>query len=177
VNSKLIMYGNPILTSVAEPVSDYDSVAGIVPKLQEIMTGRRVNWISAKHLGINSRLIVIERSNQDESGYLTLINPEILSHHGPILSRVESDFSLPELHVSVERRADALVRYFDEHGTVHDRKFVGPTGRLIQQAIDQLDGKLMTINLHRYRRQSIKGYLRNLSRKFENQPKSLVNHE
>ena len=172
MNSKLIMYGNPILTSVADPVSDFNSAAGLSANLQESLVGKRVNWISAKHLGVNSRLIVVERSNQHEPGYITLINPEILSQHGPVISRVESDFSLPELNVSVERRADALVRYCDEHGNVFEKKFAGPTCRLIQQAIDQLDGKLMISNLHKFRQQSISGYLRHLSRKLEKQAES-----
>lgn len=156
-----------MLKSVAEPVSEVSSVVGLVEKLQAFLPDSRINWITAKHLGINSRVVVIERANQHETGFITLINPEIVEFHGPKLSRVESDFSLPELHVSVERRAEATIRFTDEFGNSVEKRFAGPNCRLILQAIDQLDGKLMTINLNKYRRQSIKGYLRHLSKKLE----------
>ena len=111
-----------------------------------------------------------------------MADPEVLEFHGPVLSRVESDLSFPGLHVSVNRRAEATIRFQNESGNVDQQRFAGPNCRLILQAIDQLDGQLMIVNLNRYRRQSIKGYLRHLSKKIgeqteNSQPKKLVDHD
>ena len=160
-------YGDPILESVAGPFSDFDSVGGLSQKLRGFLTDQRIKWITAKHLGVNARMIVIEKALEDRLEFQTLINPEIIKFHGPIVSRVEYDFSLPGLNVSVERRAEATIRFKDENGEQHEKRFLGPACRLILQAIDQLDGKVMIINLNTHRRQSIKGYLRHLSKKLE----------
>ena len=164
---ELTKYGDPILESVAGPFSDFDSVGGLSQKLRGFLTDQRIKWITAKHLGVNARMIVIEKALEDRLEFQTLINPEIIKFHGPIVSRVEYDFSLPGLNVSVERRAEATIRFKDENGEQHEKRFLGPACRLILQAIDQLDGKVMIINLNTHRRQSIKGYLRHLSKKLE----------
>lgn len=182
MRSSLTYYGDPILSSVAEPIKAATNCTELIDKLTEVLKDSDPKWISSKHLGLNSRLIVIKRSNAGDSGSLVLANPEVLEFHGPVLSRVESDLSCPGLHVSVNRRAEATIRFQNESGDDDQQRFAGPNCRLILQAIDQLNGKLMTVNLNRHRRQSIKGYLRHLSKKLDHQTensqaKNLVDHE
>ena len=128
---ELTKYGDPILESVAGPFSDFDSVGGLSQKLRGFLTDQRIKWITAKHLGVNARMIVIEKALEDRLEFQTLINPEIIKFHGPIVSRVEYDFSLPGLNVSVERRAEATIRFKDENGEQHEKRFLGPACRLI----------------------------------------------
>src|SRR5437763_13735729 len=77
-------YGDPVLTRVAEPVTEFDAdLRRLVESMFETMYAAPGVGLAAPQVGIARRLFVMDCSNgKDAKEKIVLINPEIVATEG-----------------------------------------------------------------------------------------------
>lgn len=105
--------------------------------------------IAAPQVGINRRLILVQRFDKDGNPFETLINPEIIAFSDSLHARIEGCLSIPILRDTVTRPWMIEIKYQDIQGTVKQEKLEGFTARIFQHEIDHLDGVLFTDRLYK----------------------------
>ena len=154
----IVVFPDPFLRTA--PESTLSVSEQLMSDLKAVLSEVPSSWITSRHLGEFAPVAVI----QVEPEQLVLIRPEIIELKGRFGSRVDSDLSFPGLKTSVLRRNKVLVRFVNEEGKTQQKWFVETWSRLIQQAAEQLSGKLMIDHVSGHRKRSIKGYLGRLEK-------------
>jgi len=156
-------YGNAIHVCPALHIGDPARTAELVLQLKDVQRELKHPLVSAKHIGLNVQTFVIDlrhlgREPLDFDG--AFINPEVLSFSVPLVSRFESDLSLPGLAVSIERPRQIKVTFSDEQMNVRTAVFSDLAAQWVQHGVDHLNGITMIDRINRYRQHSLKRYLR-----------------
>ena len=154
----IVVFPDPFLRTA--PESNLSVSEQLISELKDVLNEIPSSWITSKHIGESAPVAVV----QEESEQLVLIRPEIMELKGRFGSRVDSDLSFPGLKTSVLRRNKVLVQFMDEAGKKQERWFAETWSRSIQQAVEQLSGKLMIDHVSGHRKRSIKGYLGRLEK-------------
>lgn len=135
----ILRYPHPGLKTVCAPVStfggDLQSLAG---DLLDTMRAAPGVGITAAHIGILQRVVVIELSKAD--GVRTYVNPEILSYSAETLRQMEGSVSMPGATEEVIRPGAIRFRYHTVTGETKEENADGFLAICIQHEIDQLDG-------------------------------------
>ncbi|MFT4526248.1 MAG: peptide deformylase [Bacteroidia bacterium] len=152
--SPIVVFPDPILREIIDSQVEEIDVE-LVSKMKSTLNGLMSDWLTAKHLGHSCQIVAIKI----QDGIEILINPKILERKGRFFSRIEMDPSFPDLKTSVMRKGVVNVQFSNENGEQIERWFSDVTGRSIQQAIDQLQGKLMIDYANSHRKRSLRGYL------------------
>jgi peptide deformylase len=105
--------------------------------------------IAAPQVGINRRLILVQRFDKEGNPFETLINPEIIAFSDSLHARIEGCLSIPILRDTVTRPWMIEIKYQDIQGTVIQEKLEGFTARIFQHEIDHLNGVLFTDRLYK----------------------------
>jgi peptide deformylase len=105
--------------------------------------------IAAPQVGINRRLILVQRFDKEGNPFETLINPEIMAFSDSLHARIEGCLSIPILRDTVTRPWMIEIKYQDIQGTVIQEKLEGFTARIFQHEIDHLNGVLFTDRLYK----------------------------
>ncbi|MDQ0393564.1 peptide deformylase [Labrys monachus] len=109
--------------------------------------------ITAPHLGILKRLVVIELP--DEAIVRIYVNPRIVWMAEETREHAEGSVSMPGVTETVERPARVRLRYHDLDGVEHEEEAEGLLGVCLQHEIDQLDGIFWIQRLSRLRRERV----------------------
>ncbi|HEX4670374.1 MAG TPA: peptide deformylase [Solirubrobacterales bacterium] len=156
--ARVVKFGDPVLKSVASPVSDFGpELRAEVERMIAIMRDGMGVGLAATQLGVLRRLLVFQAGADGEP--TALINPAIewLSDAGSLAE--EGCLSLPRVTMDVERPLHVRVSGRDAEGEPIEIEASGLEARVLQHEIDHLDGVLI---LDRTSRDQRKGALRAL---------------
>jgi peptide deformylase len=95
--------------------------------------------VAAIQVGVPVRMTVVK---DDDSGYVTLINPEIIKHSADELEETEGCMSVPKKYGLVKRYKKIKVRGLDLNGKKIEIRAEGFKARVLQHEIDHMNGKL-----------------------------------
>jgi len=161
---KIYTYPDEILKRRAEAVENIDgSVQTLIDDMVETMYAAPGIGLAAPQVGRSLRVIVVDVSGAD-GGYplITLVNPEIVDHHG-VMDSEEGCLSVPNYTSTIRRHASVLVRGIDRNGKEMEIEAEGLLSRALQHEIDHLDGILFVDRMSRIKREFFrKRYLKAL---------------
>ena len=156
--ANVIKFGDPVLKSVASPVSEFGpELRAEVERMIGIMRDGMGVGLAATQLGVLRRLLVFQAGPDNEP--TALINPQIEWSSRELSLAEEGCLSLPRVSMDVERPLHVRVSGRDAEGEAIEIEASGLEARVLQHEIDHLDGVLI---LDRTSRDQRKGALRAL---------------
>lgn len=149
----IVRFPDPRLKLVAEPVTRFDAdLRALAGDLLDTMRAAPGIGITAPHLGVPARLVVLELTPGDVRIYvnpaLDWVSPETIRH-------VEGSVSMPGVTEELERHARVRVRYQDLDGVEQSEEVDGLLAICHQHEIDQLDGIFWIDRLSRLKRERL----------------------
>lgn len=149
-----VRYPDARLRAMAEPVTQFDDDLRLLAgDLLDTMRAAPGIGITAPHIGILTRLVVLELP--DQNGPKTYVNPEIIWASDDKIRHQEGSVSMPGAVEDVERHARIRIRYQDLEGTEQTEESWGLLSVCHQHEIDQLNGIFWLERLSRLRRERI----------------------
>jgi peptide deformylase len=150
----IITFPDARLRSVATPVTVFDeALEQLVTDLLDTLRAAPGIGITAPHIGVPQRVVVLELSAED--GVRAYINPQIVWASAELIRHPEGSVSMPGVSEEVERPARVRVRYQDLSGAEHVEEAEGLRAVCHQHEIDQLDGVFWTQRLSRLKRERV----------------------
>jgi peptide deformylase len=135
----IVRFPDPRLRAAAAPVIIFDeALRGLAQDLLDTMRAAPGIGITAPHLGIPTRLVVLELSATD--GARTYVNPRIDWASPEMIRHTEGSVSMPGVSEEVERHARVRIAYQDLNGEELTEEAEGLLAVCHQHEIDQLDG-------------------------------------
>jgi peptide deformylase len=136
--------GDRILRQPAKRVSKVnDEIRQIIVEMLQTMYSNDGIGLAAPQVGFNKQLLVIDLELKDESKPpLVMINPEVKSSGGDLITGEEGCLSVPEVFLDVVRPDQIEVVYRDEDGRPQRLIANGLLARVIQHEMDHLNGVL-----------------------------------
>ncbi len=133
------LFGDPILTVPAEPVTTFDAeLRGLVKDLTETMLDAPGAGLAAPQIGVSLRVFVYDV--EEVVGHL--INPVIRTLSEECQEGDEGCLSFPGLAFPTRRSAKVVAEGFDMHGEPVTVAGCTLLARAIQHEVDHLDGIL-----------------------------------
>jgi len=166
---EIVKYGNPILETPSEAVTDFDSdeLRALVADMFETMYEASGVGLAAPQVGLSKRITVIDCScGEEPDEKLVLINPKILSTEGQQVGE-EGCLSIPGFREDVKRAQKVTARAQDLEGNLLEVTGEGLLARAILHENDHLNGILFIQHLSPLKRELIKRKIRKLKRKGE----------
>ncbi|WP_334176231.1 peptide deformylase [Pseudoxanthobacter sp.] len=147
----IVRFPDPRLKVPAAAVTAFgDDLAALVEDLADTMAAAPGIGITAPHIGVPQRVVVIRLSPAEPRR--VFINPVITEASVDLARATEGSVSMPGVVETVERPARVTVRYQDAAGGVHSESHAGLMAVCLQHEIDQLDGRFWTERLSRLKR-------------------------
>jgi peptide deformylase len=147
----IVRFPDRRLRAVAEPVLVFDEdLRRLATDLADTMHAAPGIGITAPHIGILKRLVVIEVS--PAAGLQTYVNPIILWASGEMIRHTEGSISMPGVTEDIERHAHLRLSYQDLEGVERIEEADGLLSVCHQHEIDQLDGIFWLQKLSRLKR-------------------------
>jgi len=135
----IIRFPDPRLRQKAEAIVHIDDeIRALAKDLAETMHAAPGIGITAPHIGVLRRLVLIQLEGQTEPH--VSINPEIVWSSPERIRHMEGSISMPGVNDEVERHARVRVRYRSLDGRDHEEEAEGLMAVCFQHEIDQLDG-------------------------------------
>lgn len=146
----IIRFPDSRLRLPAAPVARFDAdLRELAADLLETMRAAPGIGITAPHIGVLSRLVVLELSPGEVRTY---VNPMLDSVSRETIRHVEGSVSMPGVTDEIERHARVRVRYRDLAGVEQVEEADGLLCVCHQHEIDQLDGIFWIDRLSRLKR-------------------------
>jgi peptide deformylase len=159
----IIRYPDPRLALPARPVTAFDdALRGLADDLLETMHAAPGIGITAPHIGISLRVVVLDLDPID--GARTYINPEIIWASPEMILHQEGSVSMPGVNDEISRHARVRISYRDVHGNMQTEESQGPRAVCHQHEIDQLNGLFWIKRLSRLKRERLIKRFEKLSR-------------
>jgi peptide deformylase len=134
----------------AAPVTRFDAdLRELAADLLDTMRAAPGIGITAPHVGVSLRLVVLELTPGDVRTYA---NPVLDGVSRETIRHVEGSVSMPGVTDELERHAHVRVRYHDLDGVEHVEEANGLLAVCHQHEIDQLDGVFWIDRLSRLKR-------------------------
>lgn len=139
---KVYKLGDRALRQPAKRVSKVnDEIRQLAIEMLQTMYSSDGIGLAAPQVGIHKQVIVIDcELEKPEAPPLILINPEIKSRGGKVVSGQEGCLSVPEVFLDVQRPDVVTVIYRDEEGRPQRLTTDGLLARVIQHEMDHLNG-------------------------------------
>lgn len=135
----ILKFPHPDLRAKAQPVTVFDeSLRALATDLLDTMRAAPGIGITAPHLGVLQRLVVIELD--DGQGVHNYVNPWIEWTSTELVRHTEGSVSMLGVNDEIERPATVRVRYQDMAGLPQIAEADGLLAVCLQHEIDQLDG-------------------------------------
>ncbi|MEN2994420.1 MAG: peptide deformylase [Thermodesulfovibrio sp.] len=137
-------YPDEVLKKKAEIVTDINGdLQRFIDNMIETMYNANGVGLAAPQVGVLKRVIVVDTSpRQENQSLIVLINPEIISSEGEILSE-EGCLSLPGFITRLKRKEKVFVKGLNRKGKEIEIEATGLLARALQHEIDHLDGILL----------------------------------
>jgi peptide deformylase len=150
----ILRFPDPRLRETAEPVDVFDqALHNLAADLYDTMRSAPGIGITAPHIGIPKRLVVLQLSASDR--IRTYVNPRIVWASGDRLRHQEGSVSMPGVTDEVERHARVRVSYQDLKGDEQTEEADSLLAVCHQHEIDQLDGMFWIQRLSRLKRERL----------------------
>ena len=146
----ILTFPDPRLRLPASPVTRFDAdLRALAEDLLDTMRAAPGIGITAPHIGVLSRLVVLELTPGEVRTY---VNPELDQVSRDTIRRTEGSVSMPGVTDELERHARIRVRYQDLDGKEQGEEADGLLAICHQHEIDQLDGIFWIDRLSRLKR-------------------------
>lgn len=110
--------------------------------------------LAAIQVGVDKSLLIYDIAPKEEGRRLNvLINPQIISKEGEIISEDEGCLSVPDFRANVKRAARILVDGVDRDGNPQRIEAEGLLAVVLQHEIDHLNGTLFIDHVSALKRQ------------------------
>lgn len=161
----IVLYGNPVLETPAEPVTEFnEELKKLVDDMFESMYAAHGVGLAAPQIGIAKRLTVIDVTfKEDPAAKLVLVNPEIIHREGKQTGQ-EGCLSLPEFRENVTRANVVTVRAQDVDGNWFEKTGDELLARAMLHETDHLNGRLFISHVSGLKRDLIKRKIKKLVR-------------
>jgi peptide deformylase len=106
--------------------------------------------IAAPQVGLQRRLIYVQRFDKEGEPFEFYINPEIKSYSDSTQVGKEGCLSIPNRTEEVIRSREVVIEYVDWDGKKHIESVSGFTSVIFQHEIDHLDGILYIDHLEKH---------------------------
>ena len=150
----ILRYPDPRLERPAQPVTGFDdALRELADDLRETMRAAPGIGITAPHIGIPLRVVVLELDATD--GARTYVNPEIVWASPETILHREGSVSMPGVNDEVRRHARVRISYRDVHGDLQTEESEDLRAVCHQHEIDQLNGLFWIRRLSRLKRERL----------------------
>lgn len=150
----IVRYPDRRLAIPARPVAAFDDgLRELAADLLETMRAAPGIGITAPHIGVPLRLVVLELDAKD--GARTYVNPEITWASDEMIMHREGSVSMPGVNDEVQRHARVRISYWDLDGNMQSEESDGLRAVCHQHEIDQLDGLFWIQRLSRLKRERL----------------------
>jgi len=151
----VLRVGDPILSKVAEPVTDFNTpeLHQLVQNMRDTMAHLSGAGLAAPQIGVSARLVIFamqENSrypNEEAIEETVLINPVITVIGSQEQGMWEGCLSIPGMRGYVERPSHIRYQGFDQYGDEIDRTVKGFHAIVVQHECDHLDGVLYPMKI------------------------------
>lgn len=145
---EIALLGNPVLRKIAVAVDDIqcDETQNIITSMLTKVAEAGGVGIAAPQMGISKRIFIVcskpnkRYPNAPLMQPSAMINPEIIKHGKEITKDWEGCLRVPALRGLVPRYQQIDIRYFDQHGALHNTRYSGFLARIFQHELYHLDG-------------------------------------
>ena len=145
------LFGDPILRTVADPVTDFDKqLRNLVKDLTQTLDDAQGAGLAAPQIGVGLRVFAYAVGS--ERGYL--VNPELSFPDDEEQDGEEGCLSFPGIYYDVKRRLNTVARGFTDRGDPVQLVGTDVLARCIQHETDHLDGVLFIDRMDRDRRRA-----------------------
>ncbi len=135
----VVLYGNPILRKISEPVSNIKDHTELISDLKENLLYHSGLGLAAPQIWENVRIISILSEDGEPVIY---INPKIIYLSKETVVDEEGCLSFPDIFGNILRAIKVRVKALDENGNEIEIEAKDYYARAFQHEIDHLDGKL-----------------------------------
>ena len=150
----IVRYPDPRLALPAQPVTVFDdALRQLASDLRETMHAAPGIGITAPHIGISLRVVVLDLDATD--GARTYVNPEIVWASPEMILHQEGSVSMPGVNDDISRHARVRISYQDVHGSLQTEESEGLHAVCHQHEIDQLNGLFWIRRLSRLKRERL----------------------
>lgn len=162
----IVKYGNPVLETKAEPITEFDTpeLHKLIDDMFESMYAAKGVGLAAPQIGIGKRIAVIDTTvGEDHGQKIVLINPEILGREGS-QSGEEGCLSIPGFREQVTRARKVTVRAQDAKGEFFEMTGEDLLARAFLHETDHLNGTLYIMHVSPLKRDLIRRKIRKLQK-------------
>jgi peptide deformylase len=154
----IVTFPDPRLRAVAAPVTVFgDALRDLAADLLDTMRDALGIGITAPHIGVAQRLVVLQLSPEDD--VRIYVNPTIVWAATDLARHPEGSISMPGVKAEIERPARIRVTYQDLAGAEQSEEADSLLAVCHQHEIDQLDGTFWIQKLSPLKRErAIKRY-------------------
>lgn len=163
---KVVKYGDPVLETKAEPITEFDTpeLRQLVDDMFDTMYSAKGIGLAAPQIGLSKQLTVIDVTAGEDGGErIVLINPEIVEKSGSQLGE-EGCLSIPGFREDVKRAMKIKVRARNVEGDTLEYEADELLARCMQHEIDHLHGVLFLSHLSPLKRDLIRRKIRKLQK-------------
>jgi len=151
---QIVRYPDPRLVQPAAPVTVFDdALRELADDLLETMHAAPGIGITAPHVGVSLRLVVLELDAAE--GGRVYVNPQIDWASPEMIVHKEGSVSMPGMNENVQRHARVRLTYQDLAGNFHTEEADGLRAVCHQHEIDQLNGLFWIQRLSRLKRERL----------------------
>ena len=159
----IVRYPDRRLAMPARPVTAFDDgLRELAADLLETMRAAPGIGITAPHIGVPLRVVVLELDTRD--GPLTYVNPVIEWASPEMIMHREGSVSMPGVNDEVQRHARVRISYQDLDGNMQSEESDALRAVCHQHEIDQLDGMFWIQRLSRLKRDRLVKRYENMER-------------
>ena len=153
----ICVYPDPVLKEESKKIDNIDDkIRKFVKDMINTMYATPGGiGLAAPQVGVNSRLVVLDRSLGKTQDTLVMINPKIISAEGEVVGD-EGCLSLPEAYGQVKRPKRVEVEFVDLKEKTRRIIGEGYIARVFHHEVDHLDGVLFIDRMSRLRRDFVK---------------------
>lgn len=162
----IVKYGNPVLESPAETITEFDTpeLHKLIEDMFDSMYAAHGVGLAAPQIGIPKRISVIDASNgENPAEKLVLINPEIVRVEGKQTSE-EGCLSVPGFREQVTRPFRVTVRAQNAQGQWFEKTGEELLARAFAHETDHLNGRLYITHISMLKRDLIRRKIRKLQK-------------
>lgn len=151
--------------TLSQPTTPLDNIDG---RVQEMIAGMANAMYAAPGVGLaaiqvgwDKSVLIYDIAPREESRELhVLINPEIITQEGQIISENEGCLSVPDFRADVKRSEFITVEGHDEEGNPIRLDAEGILAIVLQHEIDHLNGTLFIERISSLKRQLYKSRIK-----------------
>jgi len=158
---EVLTYPDKFLKQPTRPVEQIDeAIQSIIDKMTKTMYEAPGIGLAASQVGLDQSIIIYDISSGEDHDLQVLINPEIISYEGSMLSEAEGCLSVPDFRADVKRAEKVMVKGLDRKGNPVSIEAEGMQAIVLQHEIDHLNGKLFIDRISALKREMYKRRLK-----------------